>query len=100
MCFFNDYVTVLIPINAHVPFKDDTVFSYHCAFVRTGKNDFKKQRLDADFLEHEERKPQLSKQKRLHDKGALEVNNTRKGSYYFVILIFFYHLLFPLEYSL
>ena len=83
-----------IPINAHVPFKDDTVFSYHCAFVRTGKNDFKKQRLDAGFLEHGERKPQLSKQKRLHVKGALEVNNTRKGSYYFVILIFFYHLLF------
>ena len=83
-----------IPINAHVPFKDDTVFSYHCAFVRTGKTDFKKQRLDAGFLEHGERKPQLSKQKRLHVKGALEVNNTRKGSYYFVILIFFYHLLF------
>ena len=68
-----------------------------------------KQRLDADFLEHGEGKPQLSKQKRLHVKGALEVNNTRdtsrilsikKGIYYFVILIFLYHLLFPLEYSL
>ena len=39
-----------IPVNAHAPIKDGTVSSHYCAFVWTGKNDPKTQRVDADFF--------------------------------------------------
>lgn len=37
-----------IPVNAHSSIKDGTVSSHYCAFVWTGKNDPKTQRVDAD----------------------------------------------------
>ena len=39
---------------------DENGFSHHCAFVWTGRNDLKTQRLDADFFEHGGENPQLS----------------------------------------
>ena len=43
-----------IPVNAHAPIKDGTVYS--CMLVWTGKTNSKTQRVDADFLENEEKK--------------------------------------------
>ena len=39
-----------IPVNAHAPIKDGTVFSHDRVFVCTGKNDSKTQRVDVDFF--------------------------------------------------
>ena len=44
-----------IPVNAHAPIKDGTVFSHDRVFVCTGKNDSKTQRVDADFFEKEKK---------------------------------------------
>ena len=44
-----------IPVNAHAPIKDGTVFSHDRVFVCTGKNDSKTQRVDVDFFEKEKK---------------------------------------------
>ena len=41
-----------MPINAHPPIKDDTVFSLYCVFVWTGTSDSKMQR---DYFENGEK---------------------------------------------
>ena len=46
-----------IPVNAHAPIKDGTVYS--CMLVWPGKTNSKTQRVDADFLENEEKNLQV-----------------------------------------
>ena len=60
-------------VNAHAPFKDDTVFSQYCIFVWTSKNESKPQRVDADVLEKGEKKISVFRQKRLRvDRAKVE----------------------------
>ena len=46
-----------IPVNAHAPIKDGTIFSHDRVFVCTGKNDSKTQRVDVDFFEKKKKSP-------------------------------------------
>ena len=65
--FENDTSRSWIPVNAHVPIKDGTVYS--C--MLTDKTNSKTQRVDADFLENGEKISKF-KQNRIRKVGALE----------------------------
>ena len=57
-------------VNAHAPFKDGTLFSNHCVFVWTSKNDSKPQRVDADVLKKGAKKISVFRQERIRVDGA------------------------------
>ena len=67
--FENDTSRSWIPVNAHAPIKDATVYSW--MLVWTDKTNSKTQRVDADFLENGEKISKF-KQNRIRKVGALE----------------------------
>ena len=67
--FENDTLRSWIPVNAHAPIKDGTVYGW--MLVWTDETNSKTQRVDADFLENGEKISKF-KQNRIRKVGALE----------------------------